>query len=111
MFEFHCMVRIKHACYATKIESGRVVKTKHAGATPHATQRAELRGARVAGAGQGWGEAVDALNDYAFHANTGSIMVQAVGLIGASKISPKACSEAKIIQLYQNTLLAIHSRE
>ena len=67
MFEFHGMVRIKHACYATKIESGRVVKTKHAGATPRATQRAELRGARVAGAGQGWGEAVDALNDYAFH--------------------------------------------
>ena len=84
MFEFHGMVRIKHACYATEIECGRVVKTKHAGATPHATRRAELRGARVAGAGQGRGKAVDALSDYAFHANTGSIMVQAVKLIGAS---------------------------
>ena len=84
MFKFHRMVRIKHACYATKSETGRVVKTKHAGATPHATQRAELRGASGAGAGKGWGEAVDALNDYAFHANTGSIMVQAVRLIGAS---------------------------
>ena len=84
MFEFHCMVRIKHACYATKSETGRVVKTKHAGSTPHVTRRVKLQGARVAGERQGRGKAADALSDYAFDANTGSIMVQAVRLIGAS---------------------------
>ena len=66
------MVRIKHACYATKIESGRVVKTKHAGATPHATWRVKLRGARVAGAAQGRGKAVDARTDRSEEALTPS---------------------------------------